>query len=208
MARPPLDEISEQRLHDETELELGSLTGIALAGASLVGKRFTTCRFERCTLTGADLGGITLDDVELVDCDLSSVRLIDARLSDVVFRRCKLLGVDWSTVARSLIGQPYVFEECQLDFGVFRGANLRGSAFHDCSAREVDFTSSDLGNATFAGSDLDRARFATTRLVGASLVGARNYELDPRENDVRDLCVAMPEGAALLRVFGIAVEPG
>ncbi len=134
------------------------------------------------------------------------MRLDGAQLTEVAFRGCKLLGVDWSTATRSLIGQPLVFERCLLDFGVFRSANLRGSVFRDCSAREVDLVGADLGEATFEGTNLDRARFGETRLVDASLVGASNYLIDPRENDVSGLRVGLPDGAALLRVFGIVVD--
>ena len=45
-------------------------------------------------------------------------------------------------------------------------------------------------------------------LVDADLVSALAYDLDPRENDVRGLRVALPEGAALLRHFGVVVVPG
>jgi fluoroquinolone resistance protein len=203
-----LEQVSADRLLETVELVLASLTGLQLATASLAGKRLTRCWFERATLTGADLRRTMLDDVTFYECDLSSVKLAGASLAEVVFRGCKLLGVDWSNVTRSLIGQPLVFERCQLDFGIFQGMNLRASTFRDCSAREVELTGADLGEATFHGCDLDRARFAATRLVDADLTGARNYELDPRENDVRGLKVDLPEGAALLRSFGVVVEAG
>jgi fluoroquinolone resistance protein len=203
-----LEQVTADRLLEARELELASLTGLQLAAASLAGKRFTRCWFERATLTGADLRNTVLDDVTFHECDLSSAKLAGASLSEVVFRGCKLLGVDWSSVTRSLIGQPLVFEGCQLDFGIFQGMNLRASTFRDCSAREVELSGADLGEATFHGCDLDRARFAATRLVEADLTGARNYELDPRENDVRGLKVDLPEGAALLRAFGVVVEAG
>jgi fluoroquinolone resistance protein len=84
---------------------------------------------------------------------------------------------------------------------------LRRSVFRDCSAREIDLVGADIGEATFDGTNLERARFGATRLVETDLVGALGYELDPRENDVRGLRVGLPEGAALLRVFGIVVDP-
>jgi uncharacterized protein YjbI with pentapeptide repeats len=207
VAEPERAAISEERLRAGGEFDQASFTGLQLGSARLAGTRFSRCRFVRTTLSEADLERATLDDVEFADCDLSSVRLGGARLTDVTFRRCKLLGVDWSTAARSLIGQPLVFERCQLDFGIFRSANLRGSAFHDCSAREVDLVGCDLGEASLRGTNLERARFGETRLVDADLTGAYGYELDPRENDVRGLRVSLPEGAALLRIFGIVVDP-
>jgi fluoroquinolone resistance protein len=158
------------------------------------------------TLAEADLSASAFDDVEFEDCDLSSVRLTGVSLGEVRFRRCKLLGVDWSSVSQSLIGNPLLFEACQLDYGVFQNMQLRRSVFRDCSAREIDLVGADIGEATFAGTNLERARFGATRLVETDLVGARGYELDPRENDVRGLRVGLPEGAALLRVFGIVVD--
>jgi uncharacterized protein YjbI with pentapeptide repeats len=206
MELPALDELTPDALAGTRDLELVALTGHQLVGADLSGRRFRTCRLVRTTLARADLRRTTFDEVEFEDCDLSSVRLDGAQLHEVAFRGCKLLGVDWSTAARSLIGQPLVFERCQLDFGVFRSANLRGSVFRDCSAREVDLVGADLGEATFAGTNLERARFGETRLVDASLAGATGYALDPRENEVQGLKVGLPDGAELLRVFGIVVE--
>ena len=206
MTGPEREAITADRLRDEHEFEHASFTGLQLAGARLAGKRFRDCRFVRTTLSEAVLDRATLDEVELEDCDLSSVRLGGTGLTDVAFRRCKLLGVDWSTATRSLIGRPVVFEQCQLDFGIFRGANLRGSVFHDCSAREVDLVGCDLGEASFRGTNLERARFGETRLVDADLTGAFGYDLDPRENAVRGLRVSLPDGAALLRTFGIVVD--
>lgn len=198
--------LSASDLVEGTDFELASMTGLQLAGESLVGKHFAACRIVRTVLAKANLRKTTFDDVEFEDCDLSSVRLDGASLSEVTFRRCKLLGVDWSAASQSLIGQPLVFEECQLDFGVFQNVKLRGSTFRECSAREVDFVGADLGEATFPGTSLERARFGGTRLVDADLRGARGYEVDPRENDVRGLRVGLPEGAGLLRVFGIVVD--
>lgn len=206
MGASELEPLTAERLHAGAEHELADLTGLQLASADLAGKRLTRCRVVRSTLTGADLRGSVLDEVELEDCDLSGVRLAGSNLSEVVFRRCKLLGVDWSQTTRSLIGQPLVFEGCQLDFGVFRGMPLRGSIFHDCSARECDLVGTDLTEASFAGTTLERARFGETTLAGADLTGARGYAIDPRANDVRGMRVGLPEGAALLRVFGIEVD--
>ena len=203
-----LTALSASRLLEETDFELASVTGLQLTGESLMGKHFAACRIARTVLSDGNLRKTTFDDVEFEDCDLSSVRLDGASLSEVTFRRCKLLGVDWSTASQSLIGQPLVFEECQLDFGVFQNVKLRGSTFRDCSAREADFVGADIGESSFPGTNLERARFGGTRLVDADLEGARGYELDPRENDVRGLRVGLPEGAALLRVFGIVVDGG
>ena len=200
--------LSASDLLAETDFELASVTGLQLAGASLPGKHFAACRIVRTALAEANLQHSTFDDVEFEDCDLSSVRLDGASLTEVTFRRCKLLGVDWSAASQSLIGQPLVFEECQLDFGVFQNVTLRGSTFRECSAREADFVGADIGEATFPGTNLERARFGGTRLVDADLRGALGYELDPRENDVRGLRVGLLEGAALLRVFGIVVDAG
>jgi fluoroquinolone resistance protein len=201
-----LTAISAARLLEETEFERASISGLQLGDADLAGKRFAGCRIVRTALAAADLRKTTFDDVSLEDCDLSSVRLDGASLSDVTFRRCKLLGVDWSGTTRSLIGQPLVFEACQLDFGVFQTMNLRRSVFRDCSAREADFVGADISQATFQGTNLERARFGGTRLVDTDLVEARGYELDPRENDVRGLRLGLPDGAALLRVFGIVID--
>jgi fluoroquinolone resistance protein len=184
------------------------LSGLRLEDASLARATFTGCRFERVALGRADLAGVAFDEVELADCDLSSATLAGAKLRDVVFRGCKLLGIDWSAIAQSPIGQPLVFERCQLDHGIFRGLNLRGSAFRDCSAREIDVTGAILTDVVFAGSDLTRARFGRTRLTGADLRGATGYAFDPRENEVRGLRVALPDAAELLRALEITVERG
>jgi uncharacterized protein YjbI with pentapeptide repeats len=182
------------------------LTGLRLEQADLTRTAFTGCRFERVALGSADLSYAAFDEVELADCDLSSATLTGAKLRGVVFRGCKLLGVDWSAIAQSPVGQPLVFERCRLDHGIFRGLNLRGSVFRDCSAREIDVTGTILTDAVLAGSDLTRARFGGTRLTGADLREATGYAFDPRDNEVRGLQVALPDAAELLRALEITVE--
>ena len=208
LPRSELAEVSPPELRSGTRFDLRSLTGLGLAGADLAGKTFATCLVQRCVLTKADLRNATFDETAFEDCDLSSALLGGATLTDVTFRRCKLLGVDWSGTRRSIIGAPLRFESCQLDFGVFQKLNLRGSVFRDCSAREVDLAGADLREASFTGTNLERARFGGTTLADADLVSAYAYDLDPRENDVRGLRVALPEGAALLRHFGVVVVSG
>lgn len=164
--------------------------------------------FERCVFAGANLQSADLADCRFVDCrfedsNLSVARVPGCVLQDVTFTGTKLVGIDWSVVARLSV---VAFERCVLDQCAFVKMDLRKCGMRGSRLREAVFEGTDLSEADLRDTDLAGARFTGTKLVKADLRGARNYVIHPVENQVTGLRVSMPDAAGLVTALGVEVE--
>jgi uncharacterized protein YjbI with pentapeptide repeats len=128
---------------------------------------------------------------------------------DAQFRRCKLIGVDWTQAGDEAVTRLPVtvsFDECVLDYGSFFGMSLHAAKLSGCSSREADFREADLTDADLSGSDFAESTFHHTNLSRADLRRARNYAIDPRANTVKKARFSLPEALTLLRGFEVEVE--
>jgi fluoroquinolone resistance protein len=182
---------------------------------TFVDRRFETApavvpgsTFERCTFQGVRLQSADLSRCRFVECRFQSSNLGVARLAetvfqDVAFRDAKLVGIDWTLVAR-FVGAS--FEDCVLDQCAFVGMDLRKVPMRRCRLREAVFAEADLSEADLAGCDLTEAVFLRTKLVKADLRGARGYSIDPTTNAVKGMKASMPDAAALLLAMGVELD--
>jgi fluoroquinolone resistance protein len=177
-------------------------------------QRLTEAEFERCTFDGCNFREAAFyrcrfTDCTFVDCDLSLTRLPNARFTGVAFKNTKAIGIDWTQIGLSTTDRAMLsigFEGCSLDFSTFYGLTLSGSKFLRCSAKEVEFSEADLSGSDFRETDLELAKFFRTNLQNANFVGALNYDIDPRENRVKNARFSIPEAVALLRRFEVNVD--
>src|SRR5512140_2697779 len=123
---------------------------LALEAAELSGKDFLRCTFRGAKLPQSRWEGDRLEDCLFEDCDLSRLRPAPRTLSGVVFRRSKLMGVEWSRIPNPAVS----FEECDLRYGAFLDMVLKGAQLKGCKAAEGTFSGCDLTRADFTGTDL------------------------------------------------------
>ena len=172
-------------------------------GAAITEHEFRRCVFDRVRLVEADLGGSVFEDCELVQCDLTMAKVERTAFRGVRFRRCKLMGIDWSPV-RSLVF-TVTFEGCVLTHSSFVGNKMRGTRFLDCQATETTFVDVDLSEAVFTGSDLAGAKFIDTTLIDADLSTATNYAISPQQNRLKRTRFSEEAALALVSELGIVV---
>lgn len=191
-----------ERLLRETDLEDETFVGLDAQGADLGGKELYRCVLRHTKLLETRWRRTRLEDCVLEDCDLTRAHVAELALSGVVIRRCKLLGVDFTDLGAN----PDVrFEECVLEYAVFRrtnlrktkilGSNLRAATFVDCDLVEADLSGCDLGGASFEGSNLGKADLGTTR--GAFV--------DPARNKIKDLRIPVESAVLLAQALGMRV---
>jgi uncharacterized protein YjbI with pentapeptide repeats len=159
---------------------------------SFVESVFQNCRFAGCLFRGCDL---TLANVE------------GSAFSSVRFERCSAVGVNWTQAAwpAVLLGKPLSFSECALKHATFIGLRLQGLTVRDCAAVDVDFREADLSRADFSGTDLSKSLFGDTDLTGADLSQARNYDIDPGRNTLKQTKFSLPEAMSLLHSLDIVL---
>jgi uncharacterized protein YjbI with pentapeptide repeats len=182
--------------------------GVEADGGEVVGVRFDHCTFEKATLPRARFVDCVFQGCTIRTSDLNLAAFPGTRLSDVAFEDTKLTGSVWREIASTGVGaaRGLRFARCLLDFAAMSEVRLRNARFEDCSLREADLAQSDFGDAAFVRCELAGVRFQHTRLARASLVGSRNYVIDPRQNDIAGLRVSLPDGLGLLHGLGIVIE--
>ncbi len=174
-----------------------------LSGTDLRGKYFRGCRFEHLRLSEVALTDCTLEDCVFESCDLTMATVAGAAFHDVLFRRTKLMGVDWTDV-RGVIFEA-TFEDCNLSHATFAKRKLRGLQIRNSRVHEATFLEVDLRQAVFAGSDLQGARFIATDLQEADLSEAQNYEINPTENRLNKTRFSQEAALALVADLGVIV---
>lgn len=99
----------------------------------------------------------------------------------------------------------FTFESCQLDFSSFYKLKIKGTLFKNCSLHEVEFREADLTHVCFENCDLTRSVFENTNLTGADLRSAIHFAIDPEQNTVKKMKVALGGLPGLLEKHNLLI---
>jgi uncharacterized protein YjbI with pentapeptide repeats len=144
--------------------------------------RMRDARIERSHLANIDMTGGALERVELL-----ATRLTGATCSE--------------TQCRSVL-----FQECKLDFALFRMAHLAQCVFERCNLGDADFYGADLTGAIFRGCDLSRVDISHATLTGADLRDCRLDGMRGRPDAMDGLIISPDQAALLITLFGVRVQ--
>lgn len=187
---------------------------VHLESGELISTRFSDCTFNRCSFGAALLRNCNFTNCTFLACDLSLAKLPGSSFSETNFKNSKLMGIDWTLGDWSTLGfgNTIGFAGCVINHSTFIGLSFKGIQMENCIAHEVDFRDADLSGAGFRGTDLAGSIFGNTNLSGADLREARNYEIDPGNNKIKQARFSMPEAMALLYSMDIEIieqdDPG
>lgn len=191
-----------EALRDGDTFEGVTIEELEAPGFDLSGKDFCRCVFRRAKLPESRWRGARLEECVFEECDLTRFVPSDLRAHDVVFRTCKLLGVEWTSASQN----PDVkFEDCVLRYASFVGTNLRGVRFVRSQITEANFLDTDLSGADFTGSDLTGTTFSGATLARADLTTATGAYFDPAKNRVKDARIAVETAALIASSLGMKV---
>ncbi|WP_224363999.1 pentapeptide repeat-containing protein [Hyalangium versicolor] len=178
-------------------------TDLDLQHADLSGKEFSGCTFRHVKLQESRWNRARLEDCVFEDCDLTRMNPSQMRAMGVTFRQSKLMGIDWTEVARNPV---LSFEECDLRYSSFVGTNLSKAVFRACKAAEANFIQCNLAHADFSQTQLTGANFEDSDLTLANFATADGAFLNPAKNNVKGTRIPV-ESAVLLALFlGMHVE--
>jgi uncharacterized protein YjbI with pentapeptide repeats len=178
--------------------------GIDFSSAGIPAGAYEDCRFLNCVFTGCNLSSYRFSDCEFQDCDLSNTVVADTALQEVIFRNCKLLGIDFSE--SRLFRFKVNFVNCQLNWASFQALPMKGTRFENCQLIETDFTQTNLEDAVFDGANLAGAVFFRTNLTGADFRTADNFTIDPEENIMKKAQFLAHSLAGLLAKYQLRIE--
>jgi fluoroquinolone resistance protein len=164
---------------------------------------FESVEFRGCVFN--DLSGYHFSDCLFSSCNLSNAELRGSKMQDVLFRDCKLLGINFFTT--SDFGFNVTFERCLLDYASFEHKKMNKSVFDDCRLHGANFTQTDLSKSKMANCDLLNAIFASTNISGVDFSTNYNFNIDPTQNLVKKAKFAADNLAGLLGRFDLIIKP-
>ena len=113
-----------------------SFDALELVGADLGAKVFANCTFRNCRLGETRWRGARLEDCAFEGCDLTGLVPAGLALRGVAFRRCKMMGVDWTDVGAF---PDFTFADCNLSYCSFVKLRARKLPFIRCILADVTF---------------------------------------------------------------------
>lgn len=109
--------------------------------------------------------GSTMKDLFVDSTNLTASKISDSRLMRVVFKGCRLQGIDFSSSELSDV----VFEDCNLDLSNFNMVTLRDVAFKSCSLNDTSFVSSKQKNVAYENCIIEKIDITNTTAQNVSL---------------------------------------
>ena len=189
------DQVFKSLQMDDSQLTSSEFFDCAFTECSFVESVFQKCRFVDCTFQ---------------DCDLSLAQVPESIFSGTVFEDTKCIGINWAQADWPTpgLGKPIRFKTCAISHSTFIGLSLVGLQIADSIALDVDFREADLSQADFSGTDLAESLFNQTNLSKADLSQARNYLIDPSNNELKGARFSLPEAMSLLHSMDIDLTNG
>ncbi len=124
-------------------------------------------------------------------------------LTDVVFKGCKLLGINFSITEDFLFSVR--FENCMLDYSSFMDKKLPKTHFVKTTLKEVTFSRAILAGSVFDECNLNETIFNETDLTGVNFSTAYNYIIEPELNNIKKAVFSQQGLPGLLTTYGIKI---
>lgn len=167
-------------------------------------REFDGCIFKNCDFSNSDLSYNIFIDCEFYDCNLGMTKLSATSLKNVIFKDCKLLGIQFNECDDFLFNVG--FEECILDYSSFANKKMPKTKFTGSSMKDVTFVGTNLSNSIFANCNLDGAVFNDTQLKEVDFTTSYNYKIDPEFNPMRKAKFSAQGIPGLLEKYDIKIQ--
>jgi uncharacterized protein YjbI with pentapeptide repeats len=191
-----IEHLLQESTFDEETFERLQLT------SPVVDKEFTGCTFRGLKAETIAWKGVRFEDCTFENCELTRAQFPHTRLVGVSFRGCKLMGIDWSSIAPN---PTLSFDTCDLRYASFVKVNLRKTTFRSCKACEANFIDCALIEADFSDTDLTGANFDATDLTKANLTTALGAFIAPGKNRVKDARISVESAVLMAMAQGMKV---
>jgi hypothetical protein len=160
------------------QMESGRVSDAVISEERL--RSLQSARMERCVLRAVSLSAPEAERLRLTDTRMESSDLANANLTGGVFERVefyetRLTGISLNEARLKSV----LWQECELDFALFRMARLEQCVFERCNLTEADFYGADLYRH-----GLSRLRLQPGRPVPGK-AGQRGYPRLPAGRDAR-----------------------
>lgn len=166
---------------------------------------YESCKFTQCHAGSAGFRGLVLADCQWEGGSWVSVPIGDSlALRGVIFRNTEIRQCDFSRL--NTLGLSLSFESCKLEHVLFNELNLSKTKFLDCIFRSCDFTGTNLKGADFSNSSLDQVVFSRSNLEKADFRTARDFVINPADNQMKGARFSALNLAGLLQHWGLSLS--
>lgn len=170
---------------------------------TIAGKEFANCTFIGCKLGKTTFEDCFFEDCEFLDCDLYMLGVKASSFSNVTFKSCRMLAIEWHKASGPL---HIAFYGCAISYSTFLKQNLKKCILIDCVAKEMVCIETNLEEVDFRNTDLEGTLFQEANLKKANFEGAKNYVINLENNNVKKAIFSMPEAIGLLTNYDIIVK--
>ena len=185
-------------------IEGKNFLGLSDTSSQLTEGEYENCSFINCSFLNFNLSGFNFIECEFKICDLSMVKAKGTGFRIVVFKNCKLVGINFGDC--NSFSLSLHFEDCLLNLSSFYKLKLKGTLFNRCNLQEVDFAETDLTGSIFDTCDLAGALFENSILEKVDFETAFNYSIDPNINRIKKAKFSMAGVLGLLHKHDIEVK--
>lgn len=176
---------------------------VVYAETKVSGTEFQNCTFLKCDFSNAEFLNNRFVDCTFEASNLSMMKLGGSTLNNIVFKECKIIGVNFSECDDFLF--QVRFEHCTLDYASFMGKKMTKTKFIKTTLKEVNFIRANLSGALFQETDLSGTFFNGTDITSANFSTAFNYNIDPELNIIKKASFSMHGLHGLLHKYNIKV---
>lgn len=164
---------------------------------------FDNCVFIKCDFSKSIISHCKFTECRFINCDLSLSQLNHTTFNDVSFEKSKLIGLSWSSCQ-----EPFdvVFDTCNLSQNSFHLLDLRKIVFKNSLIIDTGFEECNLQSALFEECDLELCVFINNNLKKADFRTAKNYLINPNENDMKDAQFSLPEALSFFKWLPIKLS--
>lgn len=186
-------------LNYEQQYEAVNFSPFVLDGLSFEDCSFTSCKFENVPIRASIFTGCSFSK-----CSFLLTKVDDTTFNDVLFKDCRLMGVNFTTCNDFLLN--FEFADSILD-NVFisekklQKIKIRGCTLKDCDFMRVDFRSADFEKTVF-----NKVNFSECNLEKADFRKAENYSINPESNRIKNARFSLPEAQSFLAFLGIRID--
>jgi uncharacterized protein YjbI with pentapeptide repeats len=166
---------------------------------------FYDCCFTSCDFNEAIFLNCEFNNCTFIACTLNNLAVNNSKFSDVTFTDCKMIGVNWTNAywRGLMLFAPLTFKRSMINSSSFYGLNLAQIVIEGCRSHDVDFRECNLRAVNFSQSDLQNSLFNNTNLTDANFAEAKNYDINIRNNIVKNASFCRYEAISLLSSLDI-----
>lgn len=171
----------------------------------LTGNEYESCIFKECCIKGVDLKDTVFQNCTFNNCEISNIKILNSKITDCIFNKCKLVGVEWSSLIHKF-GFSNTFNECYMPYSVFVDMDILGSNFLKCNLTESYFEFVKAKKVSFNNCDFKDTQFLKCDFTEADFRNAQNYFFNIGENICKNAIFSKEDAVYLLQAFGVKLD--